>query len=101
MYVLYIVVCPFVPFLLAIVLSVSFDIRILITPLVSSNSFYVLVTYVFTLFDAGKRFLFFFRFLYFTRYICVGKFQFLNNIVLLRDVFHIGLIIGPRTAVLA
>jgi len=37
----------------------SFDIRILITPLVSSNSFYVLVTYVFIIFDAGKRFLFF------------------------------------------
>ena len=29
------------------------------------------------------------------------KFVFCDNIVLLRDVFHIGLIIGPRTAVLA
>ena len=40
MYVLLIVVCPFVHFLLAIVLSVLLDIRILFTPLVSSNSSY-------------------------------------------------------------
>jgi predicted nucleotide-binding protein len=37
-YVLYIVVCPFVLFLLAIVLSVLLRYTILIAPLVSSNS---------------------------------------------------------------
>ena len=38
MCVLWIVVCPFVLFLLAIVHVLSVDIRILITPLVTSNS---------------------------------------------------------------
>ena len=36
--VLKIVICPVVPFLLAIVLVPFFDLRILVTPLVSSNS---------------------------------------------------------------
>jgi hypothetical protein len=31
----------------------------------------------------------------------VGNLLLLNNIVLLRDVFHIGLVIGPKPAVLA
>jgi hypothetical protein len=45
-YALQIVVCPFVRFVLAIVLSVLFDLRILITSLVSSNSSYIYYLFI-------------------------------------------------------